>query len=126
VERKGILAKNVAIVVTDEQTLQEGMAKHEPKEVDVTMALGDTLCKGVESWAWYGLNRLLKLGGHFDRYLSRGARCNHCHGSPQGDALQPGNREEHVGFSGLWVYKDDPTDVRILGAIAKVLLTCSV
>src|SRR5258708_5362297 len=26
-----------------------------------------------------------------------------------------------VSFSGLWVYKDDHTDVRILGAIAKIL-----
>jgi pyruvate ferredoxin oxidoreductase delta subunit len=53
-ERNGIPAKNFAIVATDEQTLQEGMAKYEPKEVDVTIALDDTLCKGVESWAWYG------------------------------------------------------------------------
>jgi len=65
-ERNGIPAKGFAIVATDEQTLQEGMAKYEPKEVDVTICVDDTLCKGVESWAWYGLqpvNRLLKPGG---------------------------------------------------------------
>src|SRR5439155_1652042 len=65
-ERNGIPAKNFAIVATDEQTLEEGMAKYEPKEVDITIAVDDTLCKGVESWAWYGLqpvNRLLKPGG---------------------------------------------------------------
>src|ERR671939_1008875 len=65
-ERNGIPAKNFAIVATDDLTLQEGMAKYEPKEVDVTIAVDDTLCKGVESWAWYGLqpiNRLLKPGG---------------------------------------------------------------
>jgi len=65
-ERNGIPAKNFAIVATDEQTLEEGMAKYEPKEVDITIAVDDTLCKGVESWAWYGLqpvNRLLKSGG---------------------------------------------------------------
>src|SRR6202007_3069741 len=65
-ERNGIPAKNFAIVATDEQTLQEGMAKYEPKEVDITIAVDDTLCKGVESWAWYGLqpvNKLLKPGG---------------------------------------------------------------
>src|ERR1700693_1194630 len=54
-ERNGIPAKNFAIVATDEQTLQDGMAKYEPKEVDITICVDDTLCKGVESWAWYGL-----------------------------------------------------------------------
>src|SRR5437588_2209879 len=65
-ERNGIPAKAFAIVGDDELTLEEGMAKYEPKEVDVTICVDDTLCKGVESWAWYGLqpiNRLLKPGG---------------------------------------------------------------
>src|SRR5262249_56143356 len=54
-ERNGIPAKNFAIVATDDITLEEGMAKYEPKEGDITIAVDDTLCKGVESWAWYGL-----------------------------------------------------------------------
>ncbi len=65
-ERNGIPAKSFAIVATDDITLEEGMAKYEPKEVDVSICLDDTLCKGVESWAWYGLqpiNKLLKPGG---------------------------------------------------------------
>src|SRR5205809_7640563 len=65
-ERNGIPAKNFAIVGTDDVTLEEGMAKYEPTEVDISIAVDDTLCKGVESWAWYGLqaiNRLLKPGG---------------------------------------------------------------
>ena len=65
-ERNGIPAKNFAIVATDDVTLEEGMAKYEPKEVDITIAVDDTLCKGVESWAWYGLqpvNKLQKPGG---------------------------------------------------------------
>ncbi len=37
-ERNGIPAKNFAIVATDEETLQDGMAKYEPKEVDITIA----------------------------------------------------------------------------------------
>src|ERR1700687_1499346 len=62
-ERNGIPAKNFAIVATDEQTLQDGMAKYEPKALDITICVHDTHCKGVESWAGYGLqpvNRLLK------------------------------------------------------------------
>src|SRR6266566_8146703 len=123
-ERNGIPAKNFAIVATDEQTLQEGMAKYEPKQVDVTIAVDDTLCKGVESWAWYGLqpvNRLLKSGGTLI-VTSR----------EQPEALiEMAHRKEYPyklaivkgtpSFSGLWVYKDDHTDVRILGAIARIL-----
>src|SRR5437879_13627447 len=47
-ERNGVPAKNFAIVATDDQTLEEGMAKYEPKEVDISIAVDDTLCKGVE------------------------------------------------------------------------------
>jgi pyruvate ferredoxin oxidoreductase delta subunit len=79
-ERNGIPAKNFAIVATDEETLQDGMAKYEPKEVDVTICVDDTLCKGVESWAWYGLqpvNRLLKPGGTLSRWrTARNIRTN--------------------------------------------------
>ena len=123
-ERNGIPAKNFAIVATDDLTLEEGMAKYEPKEVDVTIAVDDTLCKGVESWAWYGLqpiNRLLKPDGALIVTSLE---------SP--DALIPMmHRKEHPyrlsiiratpSFSGLWVYKDDHTDVRLLGALSKLL-----
>jgi pyruvate ferredoxin oxidoreductase delta subunit len=123
-ERNGIPAKGFAIVATDDLTLEEGMAKYEPKEVDVTIAVDDTLCKGVESWAWYGLqpiNRLLKPDGALIVTSLE---------SPE--TLVPMmHRKEHPyrlaivkatpSFSGLWVYKDDHTDVRILGAISKLL-----
>src|SRR5437879_10234337 len=65
-ERNGIPAKSFAIVATDDVTLEEGMAKYEPQEVDVTISVDDTLFKGVESWAWYGqqpINKLVKPGG---------------------------------------------------------------
>ena len=54
-ERNGIPAKGFAIVASDEETLEAGMAQYEPKAVDVTVVLDDTLCKGTQSWAWYGL-----------------------------------------------------------------------
>ena len=123
-ERNGIPAKNFAIVATDPETLEEGMAKYEPKEVDISIAVDDTLCKGVESWAWYGLqpiNRLLRPGGtlmvtsmHDDETLIAMA---HRKEYPYQMAMVKGI----PSFSGLWVYKDDHTDVRILGAIARVL-----
>ena len=123
-ERNGIPAKNFAIVATDDVTLEEGMAKYEPKEVDISIAVDDTLCKGVESWAWYGLqpiNRLLKPGGALI-VTSREqpevliAMC-HRKESPYRLAIVKGT----PSFSGLWVYKDDHTDVRILGAVARLL-----
>ena len=123
-ERNGIPAKNFAIVATDQETLEQGMAKYEPKEVDITISVDDTLCKGVESWAWYGLqpvNKLLKPGGTLivtsvqspDTLIAMAHRKE----SPYKLAIVKGT----PSFSGLWVYKDDHTDVRILGAIAKLL-----
>ena len=123
-ERNGIPAKNFAIVATDEETLQEGMARYEPKEVDITIAVDDTLCKGVESWAWYGLqpiNRLLKPSGTLmvTSMHDAGTIIAMCHRKEA--AYQLALLRAIPSFSGLWVYKDDHTDVRILGAIAKVL-----
>src|SRR5437016_2893363 len=123
-ERNGIPAKNFAIVGTDEETLQQGMAKYEPKEVDITICVDDTLCKGVESWAWYGLqpvNKLLKPGGTLIVTSLE----------PSETIIEMAHRKETPyqlaiikgtpSFSGLWVYKDDHTDARILGAVARVL-----
>ena len=123
-ERNGIPAKNFAIVASDDITLEEGMAKYEPKEVDITISVDDTLCKGVESWAWYGLqpvNRLLKPGGTLMVTSKEDAPAiiAMCHRKES--PYQLGIIKGTPSFSGLWVYKDDHTDVRILGAIAKVL-----
>src|SRR5260370_7238087 len=49
-ERNGIPAKNFAIVATDDITLEEGMAKYEPKEVDITICVDDPLSKTLDSW----------------------------------------------------------------------------
>src|SRR5256884_5575400 len=123
-ERNGIPAKYFAIVATDETTLEEGKAKYEPKGVDISICVDDTLFKGVESWAWYGLqpiNRLLKPNGTLIVTTMKGpeAVIEMCHrkDAPYRLALLTAI----PSFSGLWVYKDDHTDVRILGAIAKVL-----
>ena len=123
-ERNGIPAKNFAIIADNEEELQASMAQYEPKAVDVTIVVDDTLCKGVESWAWYGLqpiNRLTKPGGfvlvttmlEFDDLL----KMTHAKDQPYHLALVRGL----PSFSGLWVYKDDHTEVRILGAIARIM-----
>jgi pyruvate ferredoxin oxidoreductase delta subunit len=123
-ERNGIPAKAFAIVATDDVTLEEGMAKYEPQEVDVSICVDDTLFKGVESWAWYGLqpiNKLVKPGGTLIVTSLEDpetlAKMAHAKKTPYQLAIIKGT----PSFSGLWVYKEDHTDVRILGAIAKAL-----
>ena len=122
-ERNGIPAKYFAVVADDPVELEETLAKYEPTEVDVTIVVDDTLCKGVESWAWYGLqpiNELTVEGGTVlvTSIQSAGDLLEDVHvtDTPYNLAIVKGAKS----FSGLWVYKDDHTDVRILGALAKV------
>ncbi len=123
-ERNGIPAKSFAIVASDEQTLEAGMAQYEPKQVDVAVVLDDTLCKGAESWGWYGLervNRSVKPGGTLIVVSLQEAKdlLKVIHKTEQPYKL--GTVKGIASFSGMWVYKDDHTDVRVLGAIAKAL-----
>ncbi len=123
-ERNGIPAKSFAIVANDEVTLEAGMAQYEPKQVDLTVVLDDTLCKGTESWAWYGLQPVLhalKPGGTLIVVSREDApallKDIHRREEPYKLAIVKGI----TSFSGMWVFKDDHTDVRILGVIAKAL-----
>src|SRR5207249_4588891 len=60
-EEPGIPAKDFAIVADTNEELEQNMARYEPKHVDVTICVDDTLAKGVESWAWYGLQPINRL-----------------------------------------------------------------
>ncbi len=122
-QRNGIPAKNFAIVSPDEEELQLSMAQYEPAETDITINLDDMLCKGVESWAWYGLqpinekvreNAVLLVTST----LPAAELVKFCHTkkTPYRLAVLPAI----PSFSGLWVYKDDHTDVRVLGALPKL------
>ena len=122
-QRNGIPAKDFAIVADSVEELEQNMARYEPKEVDVTICLDDTLCKGVESWAWYGLqpiNRLTLPNGHllvtstqsFDELIKDVHKKN--------DPYYLSIIQAKASFSGLWVYKEDHTEVRVLGALAKI------
>jgi len=123
-ERNGIPAKSFAIVASDEQTLEAGMAKYQPKNVDVTVVLDDTLCKGLESWAWYGLeavNRTVKPDGTLivTSLHEPSELLEVIHRREQPYKL--GVLKSVTSFSGMWVFKDDHTDVRVLGAIVRAL-----
>ena len=123
-ERNGIPAKSFAIVASDEQTLQAGMAQYEPKQVDLTVVLDDTLCKGAESWAWYGLkpvHQALKPGHTLIVISLEDAPALLKNIHRRAEPYKLGIVKGVTSFSGMWVYKDDHTDVRILGTIAKAL-----
>ncbi|GMQ90590.1 MAG: 2-oxoacid:acceptor oxidoreductase family protein [Gammaproteobacteria bacterium] len=122
-ERNGIPAKQFAVVADSEEEMEEHLSRYEPDNNDVTIVADDTLCKGVESWAWYGLqpiNKLLREGGTLLVSSTRSADTLisdiHRKGKPYNLAIVKGT----ASFSGLWVYKDDHTDVRLLGALAKI------
>src|SRR2546422_11681860 len=51
----------ISIVADTNEELEQNMARYEPKHVDVTICVDDTLAKGVESWAWYGLQPINRL-----------------------------------------------------------------
>ncbi len=123
-ERNGIPAKSFAIVASDDQTLEAGMAQYEPKQVDVTVVLDDTLCKGTESWAWYGLqpvHHALKPGRTLIVVSVQDASALLKAIHRREEPYKLGILKGITSFSGMWNYKDDHTDVRVLGAIAKAL-----
>src|SRR5947209_17584809 len=65
-ERNGVPAKNFAVVSTDQDELEKSLARYEPDAVDISICVDDTMCKGIESWAWYGIqpiNKLVQPGG---------------------------------------------------------------
>ena len=121
-ERNGIPAKQFAIVADNPEELEESLAVYEASDVDVTICLDDSLCKGVESWAWYGfqpINELTRSGGTLI-VTSRQDNTSLIQDLHQKDA--PYNLAVITGtpsFSGLWVFKDDHTDVRALGALVR-------
>jgi pyruvate ferredoxin oxidoreductase delta subunit len=122
-QRNGVPAKDFAIVADTKEELEQHMARYEPKELHITICVDDTLCKGVESWAWYGLqpiNRLILPDGHLLVTSTQPAagllKDIHRKTAPYHLSILPGK----AAFSGLWVYKEDHTEARVLGALAKI------
>jgi pyruvate ferredoxin oxidoreductase delta subunit len=122
-ERNGIPAKQFAIVADTREELEESLAKYEPKATDVTVCLDDNMVKGIESWSWYGIqpiNDLVKPDGLLIVTSLRTPEqlLQHIHKreSPYRIAILSGE----ASLGGLWVYRDDHTDVRVLGMIARL------
>lgn len=123
-ERNGIPCKYFAFVSPDlaeEELEAECGAKLDIDEADISIVLDDTMVKGVEPWAWSGIrpiNEKVSEGGFLlvlsrkesedlTRFMSKKPYAYNLAGVP-GDAT----------FSGMWVFNDDLTHERMLGAIA--------
>jgi len=125
-QRNGIPCANFAFVskTHDEEELEAiASAKMDVDEANLVIVLDDTMAKGLEPWGHYGIrpiNQKVVEGGtilfvsrrkpeELVRYLEK---------KPfrYSIAVLPGDRS----FAGLWYYRDDMTDVRVLGAIARV------
>src|SRR6266545_2044160 len=122
-ERNGVPAKQFAVVAANEIELEASMAKYEPAVVDISIAVDDTLAKGVESWAWYGRQPLWKPVRENGWLLVTSDKTADAVVAQTDAAIRPytlGIIPGGASFAGLWVYKDDHTDYRVLGAIAKV------
>jgi pyruvate ferredoxin oxidoreductase delta subunit len=123
-ERNGIPCKYFAFVshdLAEEELEAECGAKLDIDQADVSVVLDETMVKGVEPWGWHGVRPINEK-------------------VVEGGALMVVSRREHdellrfiaakpfswrlallegdASLAGLWVYKDDLTHERVLGAIA--------
>jgi len=121
-ERIGIPAKQFVVIGDSERDLQSLMTPYELDNNDVTVVLDETLCKGVESWAWHGLqsiNKLTKPGGTL-LVISRMSPNDLVRFIPvKGVEYNLAAVRGSVTWSTLWKYDDD-NDARVLGALAKI------
>ena len=133
-ERNGIPSKNFAVVSTNEVELESSLARYEPEAVEVSIVVDDTMCKGIESWAWYGvqpINKLVVPGGALvvtsDKEPEELLRV--IKAKPYDYQLVVVPSPVHSGvyapegsasFAGLWVDNDDNTDWNCLAAVARV------
>ena len=124
-ERNGIPCKYFAFVsnLSEEDLEAECGANLDIDQTDVSVVLDEAMVKGVEPWGWHGvrsINEKVKPGGTLlvvsrkkpEELIKFAAR--------QPFSYRIAILEGDASFAGLWVYKDDLTDVRILGAIAAV------
>ncbi len=125
-ERNGIPCKYFAFVshdLSEEELEAECGAKLDIDQADISVVLDDTMCKGVEPWGWHGvraINEKVQPGGTLlvaskkspDELLQFIAK------KPYSWNLA--TYEGEPSFGGLWVFRDDLTHERTLGAVAGI------
>lgn len=125
-QRNGVPCANFAFFsdgLSEEELEALASAKMDIDRADIVSVLDDTMVKGLEPWGHYGIrpiNEKVVPGGTLLVISRRGPE----------DLIQfldkksfsyrlailPGD----ASFAGLWYYRDDNTDVRVLGAVARI------
>jgi pyruvate ferredoxin oxidoreductase delta subunit len=125
-QRNGVPCANFAFFSEDlsEEELEAiASAKMDIDRADIVSVLDDTMCKGLEPWGHYGIrpinekvipNGILlvvsrRTSDDLVRFLQKKPFSYKL-------AVVPGD----ASFAGLWYYREDGTDVKMLGAVAKV------
>ncbi len=133
-ERNGIPAKNFAVVASDQDELEKSLARYEPSSVEVSVVLDDTMCKGIESWAWYGvqpINKVVQSGGYMivfsDKTPEQLLQWIQARETVYTLVVVPSKMHKGVfapdavaSFAGFWGYNDDNTDYYAMAAVATV------
>ena len=125
-QRNGVPCANFAFFsneLSEEELEAFASAKMDIDRADIVSVLDDTMVKGLEPWGHYGIrpiNEKVIAGGTLLVVSRRNPQdlIRFLEKKPFNYrlAILPGD----ASFAGLWYYRDDNTDVRILGAIAKV------
>jgi pyruvate ferredoxin oxidoreductase delta subunit len=125
-ERNGIPCKYFAFVspdLSEEELEAECGAKMDIDEADVSVVLDDTMSKGVEPWGWHGVRPINEKVREKGCMLVVSERKHN--ELVKFFAKKPYDYRLAIlkgaaSLAGLWVFKDDLTRERTLGAIAAV------
>ncbi len=125
-QRNGIPCANFAFVsksLGEEELEAIASAKMDVDEADLVLVLDDTLAKGLEPWGHYGIRPINQkvVEGSTILFVSRRKpeelkKLLEKKPFKYNLAVLPGDRS----FAGLWYYRDDNSDIRFLGAVARV------
>lgn len=125
-QRNGIPCANFAYFsshLSEEDLEAEASAAMDIREAEVVVVVDDTMAKGVEPWGRYGIRPVN------DKVVKDGVILFVSKRKPEELVKELAKKpfpyriavlSGEASFSGLWYYKDDMTDVRVLGAIAKL------
>lgn len=125
-QRNGVPCANFAHIsntLSEEELEAVASARMDIDKANVIVVLDDTMVKGLEPWGHYGIRPINEkvIPGAVLLVISRRKPEELVVNLEKKTfsyriAVLPGD----ASFAGLWYYRDDNTDVRVLGAISKV------
>ena len=125
-ERNGIPCKYFAFVspdLSEEELEAECGAKMDIDEADVSVVVDDSMSKGVEPWGWHGIrpiNEKVREKGCMVVVTEKKHENLVKFFAKKPYDYRLATVEGAPSLAGLWVFKDDLTREKVLGAIAAV------